>query len=364
MSRSASSARQVKRDVIFCLLENVELFYTSSQTQYYVPLPSDVLENMKFPVFKSKPKNTDFLVIEIGLERIACGIFKDEEGVPKLSGIGRKKYSSREEIFNSTLEALDALSAISEKIPQNGVLGVSGGSLQTTTTIAHYTRPKPNNPITVKETEHVIKEVVERLETTEKKILFSSIASAKIDGAKVTNPVGLKGKEVEFSCFVAFVDGSELELFNRIVDEIEFKVKKIVPTSFAVVKVLETKNVENALLIRCGENKSELTIISEGQIAEIFPVDLGIADKQFLKFSWEAALKNIEKKNLLSLVWVFGDHEEANLEEMKQELEKFPWRETIGVEKPPTIEIAESIENFSPSDMGLYSLGKEGILEK
>ncbi len=319
---------------------------------------------MKLPTFKRKPKSDDFLIIEVGLERIACGIFKNVEEIPKLSGIGRKKYSSRDEIFNSTLEALDALSAIAEDIPRHGILGVSGGSIQTTTTIAHFTRPKPNKPISVKETEGVITQVVEKLETTEKNIFFSTIASAKVDGVRVTNPVGLKGGDVEFSCFVAFVSQTDVDLFNRMVDEIELKVKRVIPTSFAVVKILEAKNIENALVIRVGENKSEFTVISEGQIAEILPVDVGITEKSLLKFACEEAMKAVEKKNLLSLVWVFADHEEVNLEEVKEEVSKVSWKEKIGVEKDPEIELAESIDNFSPADIGLYSLGKEGLLTK
>lgn len=308
--------------------------------------------------FKRKPKRRDFLVLEIGLERITCALFKQEGGTLQLSGVGRKKFFSQEEVFDATLEALDALAAIVPDFPRRGVLGVSGGSLETTTTIARYDRPKPKHPITQKETEEALNKVVESLEVPGKKIFFSTIANARIDSVKVTNPLGLKGEKVELSCFAALKETSEIALFDRLVAEIDLTVEKIVPTSFSVAKLLEQKNLKNALIYRAGVTKSEFTVLVDGHVAEIFPVDLGTEEPELLPFAWQAALKGLEKGNAPAIVWLFADNDEVALEPLKENLLAFAWNSRLGFGLTPKIEIAEPIHNFSASDIGVYALSQ------
>lgn len=311
--------------------------------------------------FKRDKSEKEFLVLEVGLERINCAIFKDGDASLKLVGVGRKKFSSRDEIFNSTIEALDSLAAIVTDLPRKGVLGVSGGSLETITTIARYTRPNSKSKISVKETERALKQVVDKLDTQDQKIFFTTIANARIDGMKVTNPIGLKGKNVELSCFVALRPTSEVELFDRIVNEIDLKVEKVLPTSFAVAEFLEQKNLKNVLIFRVGGEKSELTLLEEGHVSEVFPVDLGSQDEKFLPFAWESVLKDINKENIPGLIWLFSDNDSVDLGNLKKSLLSFDWHGNLKFPVKPKIEIAENIHNFSVSDMGLYALSQEGI---
>ena len=87
-------------------------------------------------------------------------------------------FSSQEEVFDTVLEALDSLAAIVPDFPTSGVLGISGGSMQTITTIARYDRPHPNKPISLDETNDALHQVVDGLDTGEKKIFFSTQLSA------------------------------------------------------------------------------------------------------------------------------------------------------------------------------------------
>jgi len=309
-----------------------------------------------FKIFSRKPKQKDFLVLEIGLERITCAIFKKEETTLQLSGVGRKKFFSQEEVFDATLGAIDALAAIVPDFPHKGILGVCGGSLETTTTIARYDRPKPKSSISPKETEEALNKVVENLEVAGKKIFFSTIANAKIDGVKVTNPIGLKGERVELSCFAAFKDVEEIALIDRLVSEIDLAVEKIVPVGFAVASMLERRNLKNALIYRAGTIRSEFTVLIDGHVAEISPVDLGTEEAELLPFAWQAALKDVGKEGAPALVWLFGDSDEVALDPLKEKLLAFAWSSQLGLEIAPKIEIAEPVHNFSASDMGIYAL--------
>jgi len=307
-------------------------------------------------IFGRKPKEKDFLVLEIGLEKVNCAIFEKEEETIKLKGVGRKKFSSQEEVFDSCLESLDALAAIVPDFPTRGILGISGGSLETVTTIAHYTRPQPKTPISSKETEDALEQIVANLGTSKKKIFFSAVAGAGIDNVKVSNPLGLKGEKVELSCFVAFKDLEEMELLDRIVNEIDLKVEKIIPSSFAVAKMLESRNLKNAVLFRGGLEKSETTVIVDGHVSEIFPVGLGLQEPEFLPFALVSALKNLEREKKPSLIWLFSDSDEVDLPKLKEIFLTFPWNTQLGFEVTPKVEVAEAIANFSPSDIGIYAL--------
>ncbi|OGY25476.1 MAG: hypothetical protein A2Z11_03545 [Candidatus Woykebacteria bacterium RBG_16_43_9] len=313
--------------------------------------------------FKKKPKKKDFLVIEIGLEKITCAIFAKEEKLVKLVGVGKKRFSSSEEVFDAVLEALDSLAAIVPDFPSTGLLGISGGSLETITTIARYKRPKVKKPISSKETEDILHKIVGDLNTNEKKIFFSTVAGAQIDGVRVSNPLGLKGEKVELSCFVAFKDSTEMELLDRLMDEIDLKIEKIMPASFAVAKALEPKNLEDALIFRVGVDKSEITALVDGHVSEILPVGLGSREPELLPLSWQAVLSKLEKNHHPDLIWLFADNDQVELPKLKEILIGFDWKSKSGFEVAPKIEVAESIQNFSPADIGVYGLSRQEIEE-
>ena len=317
----------------------------------------------KFNFFKRKQKKKNFLVIEIGLEKITCAIFEKEQKQIKLVGVGKKKFSSQEEVFDSVLEALDSLAAIVSDFPPTGLLGISGGSLETITTIARYVRDKPKKPIDPKETESILHKIVEDLETKDKEIFFSTVAGAKIDGVKVTNPLGLKGEKIELSCFVALKDKAEMELLDRLMGEIDLKIEKVIPTSFTVAKTLESKKIEDALLFRVGVKKSEITVLIDGHVSEILPVGLGLGEPDLLSLAWQTAVKKVEKNKLPDLIWVFADNDKADPAEAQDLLVKFDWKSKLGYEAAPKIEIADSIDNFSATDVGIYALSAQEVDE-
>jgi len=309
--------------------------------------------------FKRKKPQKDFLILEIGLERVVCAIFKKDESHLKLVGVGRKKFSTDDEIFNASLEAFDGLAAIVPEFPETGYIGVTGGSLETVTTLASYTREKPKNPIEAKETANALEQVVENLGSESRKIFFSTVASASLDGVRVSNPLGLKGEQVELACFAALKLNSEIELLDRIAGELDLDVQQILPSSFAVARYLQKKDMKDVLALRVGSAKSEITILSEGHISEIFPVDIGVQSQDFFPSAFQAALKAQPKETFPSVIWLFSDNEEVDLGKLKEFLSGVDWVGQVGFPVLPKIEVAESVHNYSQADIGLYSLSLE-----
>jgi len=138
-------------------------------------------------------------------------------------------------------------------------------------------------------------------------------------------------------------------------------VKKMIPTSFAICKLLQQKEVKNALLFRVGSEKSELTVIEDGHVADISPFDLGMNNLTYIQFSWEAALKDLNKEHAPSLIWLLADSAELELEKLKEDLKSYEWHSKLSIPIVPKVEIVSSIHNFSVSDISLYALVQEEV---
>jgi len=315
----------------------------------------------KLNFLKPKKKKNNFIIIEIGLEKITCAIFEKEEKQLKLLGIGKKRFSSQDEVFDTVLEALDSLAAIVPDLPTDGILGISGGSLETVTTIARYQRKNSKKPIKLDETQETLDQVVENLDKEDKKVFFSIVSSANIDGVRVSNPLGLKGEKVELACFAALKDTTEIELLDRLMSEIDVKIEKIAPTSYAVAKLLAKKNLRDVLIFRVGKERSELTVMQDGHISEILPVSIGAEELDLLPVTWEVAIKKFDKDKKPDLVWLFADNDQVDLEKIKKLLEEFSWRKKLDFELDPRVEIAGNIQNFSSSDIGIYALSQQEV---
>lgn len=315
----------------------------------------------KLKLFERKPKNKDFLIVEIGLEKITAAIFQKKDSQIKLSGVGKKRFSLQEEVFDTVLESLDALATIVPDFPTGGILGISGGSMETITTIARYNRQNPKRTISTDETSETLHQIVADLDTGEKKIFFSTVAGADIDGVRVTNPIGLKGERIELSCFCAFKTADEMEQLDRLMNEIDIKLEKIIPTSFTIGKYLEQKNVRDVLLFRVGLHKAELTVMMDGHVAEILPIGLGAAEPALLPIAWEVAIAKFEKGKLPDLVWLFSDNDQVDLEKIKNLLNDYDWRTKLGFSLAPRVEIATAPHGFADSDTGIFTLSQQEL---
>jgi hypothetical protein len=306
-----------------------------------------------------KDKSSNFLVLEIGLGRVTAAIYKMIEARPHQIAAGRKNFSSYENIFEASLQAIDALAAINDNIPRKAILGVSDGVLRTTTTVASYTRPKPTEVVDKEEVEKVLEQIATSVKAEPLKVFFSTVASAKIDEATITNPVGLKGEKASLACFVALKSAEELAIFDKLIEELELSVNKVVPTSFAISRLVLKKNLNDALLLRVGQEKSEGALLSEGHIYEILPFDLGMSGLSYLTIGVEAIISLLEKDKRPQTIWLYPDEDEVDLKALVEKLSAFPWKERLHYEQVPTI-VTEAVEPEVPAvDTGILALANE-----
>ena len=313
---------------------------------------------MAFPKFSLKKKeNKNFLLIEIGLEVVNMAkLSVDPE--PIIEETSRKKFAALEDMFNASIEAIDELAGKVTDIPKKAILGVSGGPIRTETTVAQYTRPDPNEAISREEVEKVLEEVSVKEEAGELKLFFSTIASAKIDGTKVSNPIGIKGEKADLSCFIAYKHPEELAVFDKLVDEIDMELEKIIPTSFAVAKLMLKKGNENALLFRLGSNRSEVAHLLGGHINRIVQFDLGVSNPELLLEGFELVVEEAVREEKPELIWLYPDSSEVDMTDIKDKLLHLSWKD-FGFHKDPRISFDKVSDVDAAEDTGLLALSLE-----
>src|SRR3990172_10109342 len=131
-------------------------------------------------IFPSKKnKNARFVVVDIGLGRVNMAVFDTTPEGPKFVGVGRRSFTGSDTILDATLEATDALGAIIDELPQTAIIGVSGGSLKTITTVAKYNREKPKSGIDKSEISQVLKKIATQ-EDEGQKVFFSTVNGATV----------------------------------------------------------------------------------------------------------------------------------------------------------------------------------------
>lgn len=312
-------------------------------------------------IFPSKKnKVSRFVVVDIGLGRVNMAVFDTTPEGPKFVGVGRRSFTTNDTILDATLEATDALGAIIDELPQTAIIGVCGGSLQTITTVAKYTREKPDSPINKDEVSEVLKKISVN-EQVGQKVFFSTVNGATIDGARVTNPIGVKGAKVEISCFVAYKNPDELAVYDQIIDELEIKPDKIFPTSQVVTKMIADKIPDNALVLRVGQLRSEAAFIEDKHLVKVINFDLGFEQLDFLNFAIETLFE--EQKEKIGYLWLYSDSDEVNLIDVTEKISEVDWKKKFDLKEDLKVERAESENNFGPSDMGLLALSLQEILE-
>lgn len=300
-----------------------------------------------------------FVVVDIGLNRVNMAVFDSTPEGPKFVGVGRRSFTTNDTILDATLEATDALGAIIDELPQTAIIGVCGGTLETVTTVAKYKRDKPNKAIDKSEVADVLKKISAE-ENKGQKVFFSTVNGASVDGAKVSNPIGVKGEKVELNCFVAFKDSKELSVYDQIIDELEIKPEKIFPTSQVVAKMIADKIPSNALLLRVGQARSEAAFIEDKHLVKVLNFDLGFEHLDMYNYAIEVLLE--DQKEKINYIWIYSDSEEVNLIDLTEKISEVDWKEKIGLKEALKIERAESENNFAPSDMGLLALSLQEII--
>jgi len=181
----------------------------------------------------------------------------------------------------------NCLSAIKEAENMAGVhtskmvLGISGELVKGATTITSYIRPDASSKIDLAELKNIVHKVQWRAfdqvrsqlsEETgyseiDVKLVNAAIVDVRIDGYKVTNPIGFQGKEVSLGIFNAFAPLVHYGALQTIAAEIDKELIAIAAEPYALTRCISSdKSASGAVFIDVGGGTTDVAVVRDGTV--------------------------------------------------------------------------------------------------
>ncbi len=236
----------------------------------------------------------DFLLsLDIGTEVVKALVFKvDKEtgnGIVKGVGRVRQRLGNMQSGAVSDIAGVIASARRSIEMAKNmagvkkvekTVVGIAGELVKGTTTTVHYERIKPEIRIDLPELKNIIQKVqwkaFDRIRQQlawetghseiEVKLINAAIVDVRIDGYRVTNPVGFQGRDVSISVFNAYAPMIHLGALQSITDELKLELLSIAAEPYAVARSMGIEDVLdfNAVFIDIGGGTTDIAVVRNG----------------------------------------------------------------------------------------------------
>lgn len=245
-------------------------------------------------IFGSKGLSSDYLLsLDIGTEVIKALIFKidGETGNGTVKGVGKV----RQKLGNMQSGAVSDISGVIEssryaielakkmagaKKVEKAIIGIAGELVKGTTTTVHYERIRPEVRIDLPELKNIIQKVqwkaFDRIRQQlawetghseiEIKLINAAIVDVRIDGYRVTNPVGFQGRDVSIAVFNAYAPMIHLGALQAIADELKLSLLSIAAEPYAVARSMGIEDVLdfNAIFIDIGGGTTDIAVVRNG----------------------------------------------------------------------------------------------------
>lgn len=384
-----------------------------------------------------------YLALDIGTEVVKALVFQpiSQEGRGVVLGVGREQQSPgnmRNAAISHIQGVIDSSLAAIEKAKKNArvknvercVLGIAGELVKGNTTTVHYERIRADVRIDLSEVKEIIRQVqknaYDRIKkqiawetgqtNIEVRLVNAALVDVRIDGYKVTTPIGFQGTDVSMSIFNAYAPLVHLGALEKIADDLGVDIFSIVAEPYAVAKsVMQDDNFDfNAIFVDIGGGTTDVAVVRNGgmegtkmfalggrvftkRLAQTFDLDFEKAEKIKMAYSngnLEQSDRPLVRKVLMedSMVWLGGmemalsEFSEndflpskiflcgggSGLEEIREALLLPDWRKSLPFSKPPTVSFLHpkdvkrmedsTGELLTPQDvtpMALASLGVE-----
>jgi cell division protein FtsA len=232
------------------------------------------------------------LALDIGTEVVKALIFEVdlEGGRGRIIGVGREQQGLGDMqsggvtdiggVVHTCEKAVTKAEKMAEIRPDQVILGIAGELVKGTTTTVHYERLKPKSKIDLAELKNIIHKVQWRAfdkvrkqlswetghEEIDVKLINAAIVDVRIDGYKITNPIGFQGKDVTISIFNAYAPLVHLGALQTIASDLGMDLLSIAAEPYAVARCMGVEDsVEfSAVFIDVGGGTTDIAVVRNG----------------------------------------------------------------------------------------------------
>ena len=244
---------------------------------------------------RAMQKNPDdyLLALDIGTEYVKALIAKKSKGTLKIVGVG-KAHEAPNNMYAGAIADIQGVAKTCEEAlikaeemagvrANEVVIGIAGELIKGETASVKYRRADAQQPITDEEMDKIIRRVQEKagedarkavaIETdnpdVEVRLINSALVSLRIDGYKVSNPIGFKGKEVEVQIYNAFAPLVHISAIERVCDELQLDLVTVAVEPFAVCRACLGDDVESnfsGIVIDIGGGTTDIAVVDDGGV--------------------------------------------------------------------------------------------------
>lgn len=239
-----------------------------------------------------KQEDNYAIALDIGTEYAKSLIFKVEDGKGIVVGTGRQRQRLSDMqggsvtdihgVVQNCQKALERAAEQAQIMPTQVIMGIAGELVKGNTTTIKYTRPDPKAKITLEELKEIISRVQQRAFDRARQILSwetghaemdvklvnAAVVDVKIDGHKVTNPLGFVGREVQVGVFNAFAPIVHLGAIQTVAEELGLDLLSVVADPYALAKSIGPKESSefSAIFIDIGGGTTDIAIVRQGGV--------------------------------------------------------------------------------------------------
>ena len=303
------------------------------------------MKNPLSKLTKKEPKVPHYVALDIGTEFVKALIFKIEDGKGIVVGNGRQRQRLGDMhggtvtdiagVVDNCGKALDQAEEMSGVVADQCIIGIAGELVKGTTTTVHYERLNPTKKIDLTELKNIVNKVQwkafdaarEQLawetghQAIDVKLVSASIVDVKIDGYKVTNPVGFQGKDVSIGIFNAFAPMVHLGALQTIAADLGLDLISIAAEPYAVARSVGVDEAGefSAVFIDIGGGTSDIAVVRNGGLegTKMF----AIGGRSYTKRLAQALNVPFAKAEEIKIAYSHDDLEEKSTETVREALE-------------------------------------------
>lgn len=277
-------------------------------------------------LFRRKaPANPVAISLDIGTEFAKALVFEVRDGVGYVLGAAkaRQRLSDMQGgyvtdiagVVQTCATALDEAFAQAECEAEQVVVGIAGELVKGTTTATTLVRENPQSPLTEPELRTLIAEAQQRTlprtraelarETgyseIDVQLVNSAVVGVKIDGYRVTNPVGFPGRQVEVEIYTSYAPNVHFGALQRIVDDLGLDLVVVATEPYAVARSLGDAEAGDisSICIDVGGGTTDIAVVRSG----------GLEGTKMFALGGRVFTKRIAKEEKIS----FGEAEKRKI---------------------------------------------------
>ena len=254
-------------------------------------------------LFPKKSKSKKYLlVIDIGTEFVKALIFRLEKGISEqgeikdqgaVIGFGRQRQlpnsmlagavADIDGVTQSCRKAIEQANQMARVKPKKVIIGIAGEFIKGLTSNFVCPRENPEEPIDSAELQNIIQRVQWKAfdqargqianETccseVEIKPINALLTDIKIDGYKITNPLGFQGKEIFLGIFNVYAPLVHLRAIENIAAKLDLDLLSIAAESYALTKTSCFNPTSGAIFIDIGGGTTDIALVRQNRVEGI-----------------------------------------------------------------------------------------------